>query len=443
MDYKQELITTIHDFNCDLELLENRLIQLSETSPTAVLIPALYEELERPALAQIREHLRQCRFVKTIIVCLYAQTTEQYAHAVQFFSSLPQKTLIIWENGPRVTQLLERLRDQGLDLTHFRGKGKAVWLGLGVASQVAEAIALHDADITTYDRSYPLKLLFPLLEKEFGIAFNKAYYARLGNYPRSFHGRVVRLFVTPLLVALTELFGYRDYLRYLSAYRYPLSGEFALTSDLALNTRIPGNWGLEIGLLAEVYRNVAQKRIAQVDLGIFEHKHQPLGQSANEGLQKMCRDILRSVLRTLTETEQVVISMDHIHALRVKFRREAQDFTRQYFVDARFNNLQYDRHQEEVTIELFEKVILEAGQQYFSDPSGAQIPDWTRALAVMPDLRERLEDATQLDAAEVKALGLVGDRLRPELEIPTTVDYTSVLEESATVQPNSTATSSV
>ncbi|MGK7952683.1 MAG: glucosyl-3-phosphoglycerate synthase [Xenococcaceae cyanobacterium] len=407
MDYKQELITTIHDFGCNLEFLEERLVELSEDSPTAVLIPALYEELERPALAQIRDRLTECAFIKTVIVCLYAETTEQYSTAVEFFTCLPQPTFVIWENGRRVTELLENLRARGLDLLSLRGKGRAVWLGLGLATLEAEAIALHDADIITYDRSYPLKLLFPLLEKEFGIAFNKAYYARLGNYPRSLNGRVVRLFVTPLLTALTELFGYRKYLRYLSAFRYPLSGEFAMKSDLALNTRIPGNWGLEIGLLAEVYRNVAEKRIAQIDLGIFDHKHQQVGNSSEEGLRKMCRDILRSVLRTLTETEQVIISRDHIHALRVKFRREAQDYTRQYFVDARFNSLQYDRHQEEVITELFEEVISDAGELYFSDPSGAQIPDWTRALAVTPDLREQLQDAVKADMEEVRAISIL------------------------------------
>lgn len=400
MDYKQELITTIHDFGCNLEFLETRATQLSEQFPTAVLIPALYEELERPALSQIRNHLGECHFVKTVVVSLYAETLEQYAKAVEFFRPLPQKTLIIWENGPRVKGILETLRDRGLDLLRFKGKGQAVWLGLGVASLEADAIALHDADIVTYDRSYPLKLLFPLLEKECGIAFNKAYYARLGSETRKLNGRVARLFVTPLLTALIELFGYRDYLRYLSSYRYPLSGEFALTGDLALNTRIPGNWGLEIGMLAEVYRSVAEKRIAQVDLGIFDHKHQSLGESSQQGLQKMCRDILQSVLRTLTETEQVVISMDHIRALRVKFRREAQDFTRQYFVDAVFNNLPYDRHEEENIVEIFERVILEAGEQYFLNPAGAQIPDWTRAIAVMPELREQLHAATVEDARD-------------------------------------------
>ena len=402
MEYKQELITTIHDFGCNIDLLEEEIIKLSEESPTAVLIPALYEELERPALTDICHHLKDCSFIKKVVICLYAETKEQYEKAVHFFSVLPQPTYVIWENGGRVIGLLQQLRDRGLDLVSFKGKGRAVWLGLGIASLEAEAIALHDADIITYDKSYPLKLLYPLLEKEFGIAFNKAYYARLsGNYPQKMNGRVVRLFVTPLLSALTEIFGYRQYLRYLTAYRYPLSGEFALTSDLALNTRIPGNWGLEIGLLAEVYRSIAEKRIAQIDLGVFDHKHQVIGVSSQEGLRKMCRDILRSILRTLTETEKVIISRDLIHALRVKFRREAQDYTRQYFVDARFNRLAYDRHQEEVITELFEEVITEAGELYFSNPSGAQIPDWARALAVMPDMRERLLNAVIADMEEV------------------------------------------
>ncbi|BBD56635.1 glucosyl-3-phosphoglycerate synthase [Planktothrix agardhii] len=404
MDYKQELITTIHDFGCDLDLLEARITQLCETCPTAVLIPALYEELERPALTRIRDCLKDCHFVNTIVVCLYAKTLEEYTKAVHFFSVLPQPTLVIWENSPRVNQLLEKLREKGLDLMSFNGKGRAVWIGLGVASLQAEAIALHDADIITYDKSYPLKLLFPLLEKELGISFNKAYYARLGGEPRSFHGRVMRLFVTPLLVALMDLYGYNNYLRYLSAYRYPLSGEFALTNDIALNTRIPSNWGLEIGLLAEVYRNVVPQRIAQIDLGNFDHKHQNIGQSPTEGLRKMCADILRSILRTLIETERVVVNREQIHTLRIKFKREAQDFTRQYFVDARFNNMQYDRHHEEAIIDVFEKVIAEAGEEFFQNPVTAQIPDWTRALAAMPALREQLREATRRDMAEAKAI---------------------------------------
>ena len=400
MDYKQERITTIHDFGCDLSRLEERSLELTQDTPTAVLIPSLYEELERPALTLIRDHLKECAFVNTVIVSLYADNAEQYAKAVQFFASLPQETHVIWENGPRVMALLRQLQEKGLDILVHRGKGRAVWLGLGLATLHAGAIALHDADIMTYDRSYPLKLLFPLLEPEFGFAFTKAYYARISTEPRKINGRVTRLFVAPLLHSLMDVWGHRDYISYLSAYRYPLSGEFALTSDLALTTRIPANWGLEVGLLAEVYRNVALKRIAQVDLGTFDHKHQNVGQSPSQGLQKMCRDILHSLLRTLTETEQVVIGRDQLRSLRIKFRREAQDLARQYFVDAKFNGLQYDRHKEENTLERFEEVIIKAGEQYLEDPTGTEIPDWTRALAVMPDLRQLLGQVVAEDMQE-------------------------------------------
>ncbi|MGD1855440.1 MAG: glucosyl-3-phosphoglycerate synthase [Leptolyngbyaceae cyanobacterium] len=400
MDYKQERITTIHDFGGDLSRLEERSCELTRDTPTAVLIPSLYEELERPALAGIRSHLQDCAFVNTVIVSLYADTAEQYAKAVEFFQPLPQKTHIIWENGPRVFALLRELQEKGLDILAYRGKGRAVWLGLGLATLHAGAIALHDADIITYDKSYPLKLLIPLLEPEFGIAFTKAYYARIGSEPRKINGRVTRLFVAPLLHSLMDVWGARDYISYLCSYRYPLSGEFALTSDLALTTRIPANWGLEVGLLAEVYRNVALKRIAQVDLGVFDHKHQDVGQAPNQGLQKMCRDILHSLLRSLTETEQVVIGKDQLRSLRIKFRREAQDLARQYFVDARFNGLQYDRHKEENTLEKFEEVIIKAGEQYLEDPTGTEIPDWTRALAVMPDLRQLLGEAVSQDMQE-------------------------------------------
>jgi glucosyl-3-phosphoglycerate synthase len=400
MEYTQQLITTIHDFGCDVKLLEEKLTELTKEYPTAVLIPALYEEIERPGLTIIRKHLQTCHFLQTVIVCVFAQNKTEYNRVVDFFKPLPQKTYILWENGDRVTEVLKKLKKKELNLLKYKGKGRAVWLGLGLATLEAKAIALHDADIVTYDRSYPIKLLFPLVEKEFGIAFNKAYYARISTSPRQFKGRVVRLFVTPLLSALTELFGNQNYLRYLTSFHYPLSGEFALKSDLALNIRIPSNWGLEVGLLSEVYRNVAAKRISQIDLGFFDHKHQEVGNSRNEGLQKMCRDIFRSILRTLTETERVTITREHIHALRIKYSLEAEDYISKYYVDATCNNVSYDIHQEEVTTEIFAKIIMEAGELFYSNPSGALIPDWTRTLAIMPDLREQLRDAAIRDASE-------------------------------------------
>lgn len=402
MDFQQEFITTIHNFGVETEQLEERLMALSSTSPMALLIPSLYEELQRPALSRICEHLQQCHFIQSVNVCLYAETEDQYRHAVEFFSDLPQTVRVIWTNGPRVQRLLENLAENNLNLQHYQGKGWAVWLGLGLASLEAQAIALHDADIITFDRSLVAKLFYPIAERDFGLAYNKAYYTRLGLEDKVMNGRVVRLFVAPLLAALEDVIGHNAYLRYLRAYRYPLAGEFAMTADLALNLRVPCDWGLEVGLLAEVYRNVAPKRVSQVDLGFFDHKHKEVGNAPSDGLQKMCTEILCSILKTITETESVVISESHQTALRVKFRRMAQDLIRQYFVDATCNNIPYDRHREEITIESFEQVIPVAFDRYLNEPAGARIPDWTRALAVMPDLREQLLSIVKADMAEAK-----------------------------------------
>jgi glucosyl-3-phosphoglycerate synthase len=397
MDQKQERITTIHDFNLDLATLENRLALVNKEYISAVLIPCLYEELKRPAIQGICAVLSTCKFINHIIVVIYAKTRDHYEESVRFFECLPQPVIILWQHSPRVLELLSGLKGQGFNPLAMEGKGKAVWLGLGIASLLADGIVLHDADILTYDRSYPLKLLFPLVETEFDIAVNKAYYSRLSPSPPRLNGRVVRLFLTPLLDCLVDIFGPCRYLLYLQSFRYPLAGELALTRDLALNVRIPNNWGLEIEFLAELYRNLSEKRIAQVDLGVFDHKHQIIGDSLDQGLQKMAADILGSLLRTLCELEQVVLTMDHIHALRVKFKRRGQDYIRQYFIDVKMNGLTYDRHQEEGVIETFEQVILEAGQRYFTQPISPQIGNWNRAIAVMPDLREQLFAAAQLD----------------------------------------------
>ncbi|MGB2924939.1 MAG: hypothetical protein WBB82_06545, partial [Limnothrix sp.] len=61
-----------------------------------------------------------------------------------------------------------------------------------------------------------------------------------------------------------------------------------------------------------------------------------------------------------------------------------------------------DRHLEEMTIENFEKVIPAAFNRYLTEPATSRIPDWTRALAVMPDLRELLQAAVEQDMAEAR-----------------------------------------
>jgi glucosyl-3-phosphoglycerate synthase len=81
----------------------------------------------------------------------------------------------------------------------------------------------------------------------------------------------------PLIRAMQKVFGYTPLLVYLDSFRYPLAGEFAMTADLARVNKLLGDWGLDFGILAEVFRNSSTQRICQVDLiDTYEHKHQPI-----------------------------------------------------------------------------------------------------------------------------------------------------------------------
>jgi glucosyl-3-phosphoglycerate synthase len=282
------------------------------------------------------------------------------------------------------------LKDKGLDFLNFRGKGRDAWLAFGIASLNNYAIILHDADIVSYDELFPAKLAYPLLEPELDFKFNKGYYARVNFDKRIMYGRVVRLFLYPLLSAFAEQMGREvDFVRYLRAFRYPLSGEFALTRDLSLDIDIPGDWGLEIGILAEMYRNVAQKRICQTDLGFYEHKHRNVDKSG-KGLVKMTQDIFKTLLRVLIETDNIQITEGFLTALLVTYVRKTQDYIRQYHADAHYNNLYYDRHEEETIMEKFSKTIIDAGYQYLKEPVGARIPDWLRTMSVDRHIRQKI-----------------------------------------------------
>ena len=102
----------------------------------------------------------------------------------------------------------------------------------------------------------------------------------------------------PLIRSLLQLVGPHPTLLFLESFRYPLAGEFAMVTDLAWIIRVPGNWGLEVGILAEVHRNCANRRVCQVDLAdSYEHRYQDLS-AANplRGLLKMSVDIAKNLV---------------------------------------------------------------------------------------------------------------------------------------------------
>ncbi len=392
MDFQQGLITTIHEYGFGGDSL-GQLSKALVKRPTSLLIPCLYEEFKRPALTLIKDVLKEVKGLNQLVIALAANSKNEALEAEKFFSSMPFPVHVQWTNSPSVLEVLKSQEKNGLQLLGNPGKGWAVWQGIGVAMKSSEVVALFDADIKTFSPSYPSRMLQPLLDPSNGISYVKAFYSRLSLENHALQGRATRLFVGPLLTSLEQLVGTGPFLQYLRAFRYPLAGEFAFTKDLGMNLRIPCDWGLEIGLLSEVYKNVRISRVAQVDLGIFDHKHKTIGQSPSEGLQKMCTEILSSVLRGLMEHQAETLTPPQIANLEVLYRRVGQDRVKQFGLDSLVNQIPYDRHEEELSVQKFASIIKPAVINFLDSPVTQQLPSWARVLACEENLQEDLANA--------------------------------------------------
>jgi len=210
--------------------------------------------------------------------------------------------------------------------------------------------------------------------------------------------------MTPLIRAMESMFPGASFLRFLDSFRYPLAGEFAMRADLARVNRIPGDWGLEVGVLAEVFRNCAVSRVCQVDLAeSYEHKHQVLSaDDASKGLRRMACDIAKSLFRTLA-AEGMVYGPGHFRSLGVRYVRMAQDSIGRYYADALLNGLLFDRHEEEIAVAAFARSLQEAAAEFNKDPLGLPlIPNWNRVTAAMPEFFQLLRRAVEQDMQMVQ-----------------------------------------
>jgi len=169
--------------------------------------------------------------------------------------------------------------------------------------------------------------------------------------------------------------------------------------NLARVNRIPGDWGLEVGVLAEVYRNTSPRRVCQVDIAEnYEHKHQELSpEDATKGLHKMAVDICKSLFRTLV-SEGIVFSDGFFKTLVPTYVRTAQDMLKRYEDDAAINGLYFDRHEESLAVDTFTKGLRRAAEMITEDPLGVPlIASWDRVISAVPDILGKIRKAVEED----------------------------------------------
>jgi len=397
--YQSGFVATLHNLRSrPYEELEQKLMKFSKHRPIGLIIPSLYSELSRQALKDIVKVLKDIPYISEIVIGLDRADDSQYKNALNYFSDLPQHHRILWNDGPRMQMLKDKLASKNID-TSVAGKGRNVWFCFGymISTGKSEAIALHDADIITYNREMLARLIYPVADPMFNFKYCKGYYFRTDD--ERMHGRAVRLLVTPLLRTLKKLLGHNNYLEYIDSFRYPLAGEFSMRADIIKTIRIPYDWGLEIGILSEVERNNSFNRICQVEIADrYDHKHQSLSaEDAEKGLSKMSRDISRAIFAKLA-SDGITLSTEFFRTLKATYWRIALDFVEMYKADATMNGLQYDFHKEEEVIDLFVKNIYQSGINFLNNPDMVPLmPNWKRVQSAFPEIFEEFYQIVEED----------------------------------------------
>jgi glucosyl-3-phosphoglycerate synthase len=172
-----------------------------------------------------------------------------------------------------------------------QGKGDAMWRALSEAR--GDVVLYADADTLDFGEHFIYGTLGPLLMVP-GVQFSKAAYRRpfetKGQFIPDGGGRVTELMAKPLLN-----FFYPE----LTGFVQPLAGEFAAYREVLCDMPFFTGYGVETGLLIDVFEAVGLPAMAQVDLGTRQNQHQPLAD-----LTRMSSTVLKALARRVQLPEQ-------------------------------------------------------------------------------------------------------------------------------------------
>jgi hypothetical protein len=167
-----------------------------------------------------------------------------------------------------------------------RGKGEALWKSLHVTQ--GDLLVWIDTDIVNIHPRFVYGIIGPMLASP-NVQFVKGFYRRPlrsgGKMQAGGGGRVTELTARPLL----NLF-YPE----ISGVIQPLSGEYGGRRKALEQLCFFSGYGVEIGMLIDIFEKFGLSAIAQVDLLERIHHNQPL-----EALSKMSFVILQAVMSKL------------------------------------------------------------------------------------------------------------------------------------------------
>ncbi len=359
-----------------------------------VLIPALYSDFSTEEMMYILGTLASTEGIHRVYIVLDRATHEEFKTALRITRDILRgKGTVIWNDNPYLREVRQTIgREFSLGR---RGKGTAVWTGIGyvVGEGETDILVLHDADIKTYTAEMPLLLAYPIARLNYRFA--KGFYARYG---KRLYGRVVRLFYFPIIRALKIIFGYDPFLEYMGDFRYPLSGEMAGYVGVFQKLRIPSDWGMEVSILAEAYRTMRIGDMVQVQIAHrYDHKHRP-----GDDLRRMVTDIFKTFLVELS-SRGVIFTSGIERTIKQTYVTTAKDYVETYEAVALLNGLEFNIHREFRYIELFSGCIDDAFKEFAENTNPSpRLPVWERVESALPGTLQTIVDIVKDSLSGVK-----------------------------------------
>jgi len=164
------------------------------------------------------------------------------------------------------------------------GKGNVLWKSLFACR--GDIVCWLDADLRNFSGEYVNRLVTPLLTNPL-VMFVKAYYERSFEGAPTGGGRVTELAARPVLSLLFPK---------LADIVQPLGGEYAGRREALEVLPFVEGWGVELGLLIDIVERFGRDSVAQVDLGVREHRNRPLEQLGPQALAVIATALRRAGL---------------------------------------------------------------------------------------------------------------------------------------------------
>jgi glucosyl-3-phosphoglycerate synthase len=161
-----------------------------------------------------------------------------------------------------------------------RGKGNALWASFLVSR--GDVVVWCDGDVTSFEADWIPRLAAPLLVDP-SLALVKASYRRPTDTGGG--GRTTELVARPLLSL---------YYPELARLDQPLAGEYAVRASIVGQIPFVQGWGVEIAMLIDLADRFGPDVIAEVDLGLREHRHRPLASLSVQAAEVMATLLTRT-----------------------------------------------------------------------------------------------------------------------------------------------------